>query len=110
MTKLVAGLAIITAALALWLLAIAVNTAAGTEDLGEPNLLIAACTSLSSNALSQSVTLTNCRQTAPPESADYGRTAVVHVKVYVKECPCWRTADVFLTKSLWQNNGFRLTD
>jgi len=84
--------------------------ASAVEDLGEPDILKAACASLAQNALTQGVTLTHCRQTAPADLSLDGRSAVAHLSVFVKEAGFRRTADVYLTKSLWHQDGFNLTN
>lgn len=106
MTLLVA----IWCAIAVLWVATSAPPAMGTEDLGEPDLLRAACASIAMEAASQGVTLNHCRQTAPPDLSADGRSATVHLSVFVKEAGNRRTADVFLHKSLWHEGGFVLTN
>lgn len=97
------------AVLVIWYFTTASSVGA-VEDLGEPDVLRAACASISMEATAQGVTLAHCRQTAPADFAPDGRSVTVHLSVFVKEAGTRRTADVFLHKSLWHENGFVLTN
>lgn len=91
-----------------WALTVAPDIATGTDDLGEPDLLRAACASITFDAKAQGVELTHCRQTAPPDLSPDGRMAVVHLSVNVVGYKR-RGADVYLTKGLWHRDNLVLT-